>query len=211
MKSASYQAYFSYHKGPLQLCRAHFKRYIPGVQELAKTTDAERFCCDVLALHARLFRLWHRFRAGPEVRYGSVTRQQLINKSIPLQKGFFTLADRYLDSSGRDVRDLAKAMFQPCEKFFVFLEKDGVEPTNNSAQRALRCAVQWRKTSFGSRNANGEVTMARLLTVTQACRMQMRNPLHYLNHAIRSHRLAQQAHPASRLPAPPELLLPKSP
>jgi len=211
MKSASYQAYFSYHKGPLQLCRAHFKRYIPGVQELAKTTDAERFCCDVLALHARLFRLWHRFRAGPEVRYGPVTRQQLINKWIPLQKRFFALAGRYLDSSDRDMRNLAKAMFQPCGKFFVFLEKDGVEPTNNSAERALRCAVQWRKTSFGSRNANGEVTMARLLTVTQACRMQKRNPLHYLNHAIRSHRLAQQAHPASRLPAPPELLLPKSP
>ncbi len=172
---------------------AHFKRNILGVQEIAKTADAERFCRDALALHARLFRLWHRFRAGPEVRYGSVTRQQLINKSIPLQKGFFTLADRYLDSSGRDVRDLAKAMFQPCEKFFVFIEKDGVEPTNNSAERALRCAVQWRKTSFGSRSANGEVTMAHLLTVTQTCRMQKRNPLDYLNHAIRSHRLAQQA------------------
>ena len=168
------------------MCRAHFKRNIPSVRELAETTDAEMFCRDALALHARLFRLWRRFRAGPAVRYCPVTRQQVINKPIPLQKRFFALAGRHLDSSDRDVRNLAKAMFQPCEKFFVFLEKDGVEPTNSSAQRALRCAVQWRKPSFGS-------TMARLLTVTQTCRMQKRNPLHYLNHAIRSHRLAQQA------------------
>ena len=175
------------------MCRAHFKRNIPSVRELAKTTDAERFCRDALALHARLFRLWRRFRAGPAVRYCPVTRQQVINKPIPLQKRFVALAGRHLDSSDRDVRNLAKAMFQPCEKFFVFLEKDGVEPTNSSAQRALRCAVQWRKPSFGSRSANGEVTMARLFTVTQTCRMQKRNPLDYLNHAIRSHRLAQQA------------------
>jgi hypothetical protein len=35
--------------------------------------------------------------------------------------------------------------------------------------------------------------MARLLTVTQTCRMQNRNPLDYLKTAIRSHRLAQPA------------------
>jgi hypothetical protein len=35
--------------------------------------------------------------------------------------------------------------------------------------------------------------MARLLTVTQTCRMQNRHPLDYLNSAIRSHRLAQPA------------------
>lgn len=185
--------YFKYHKGSLQLCWAHFKRNILGVQKIAKTTDAERFCRDALALHARLFRLWHRFRAGPGVRYGPVTRQQLIEKSIPIQKAFFALADRYLDSGDREVRNLATALFVHCEKFFVFLEKHGVEPTNNSAERALRCAVQWRKTSFGSRSATGEVTMARLLTVTQTCRMQNRNPLDYLEAAIRSHRLAQPA------------------
>ena len=189
--SDRYQAYFSYHKGSLQLCWAHFKRNILGVQDLAKTTDAERFCRDALALHARLFRLWHRFRAGPGVRYGPVTRQQLIDKSIPIQKRFFALAERYLDSGDKDVRNLARAMFVHCEKFFVFIEQDGVEPTNNSAERALRCAVQWRKTSFGSRSANGEVTMARLLTITQTCRMQNRHPPDYLNSAIRSHRFAQ--------------------
>ena len=183
-------SYLKYHKGTGQFCWAHFKRNILGVQELGKTTDAERFCRDALALHACLFRLWHRFRDGPGVRYGPITRQQLIAKSIPLEKKFFALADRYLDSRDKQVANLALALLQHFERFFAFLRHEGVEPTNNIAERALRCAVQWRKISFGSRSAQGEVAVARLLTITRTCRMQNRPPLDYLVIAIRSHRKA---------------------
>ena len=185
--------YTKYHQGAAQFCWAHFKRNILGAQEIAKTTDAERFCRDALALHARLFRLWHRFQAGPEARYPVGDREQLILKSIPLQKKFFALGERYLDSKDKDVRNLAKALFVHCGEFFVFLEKDGVEPTNNAAERALRCAVQWRKTSFGSRSAKGEIAMARLLTVTRTCRMQNRNSLDFLATAVCAHRIAGPA------------------
>jgi hypothetical protein len=181
-------SYLKYHKGEGQLCWAHFKRNLLGALQIAKTTDAERFCRDALALHARLFRLWHRFRAGPGVRYGPVTREQLIAKSIPLEKKFFALADRYADSPDKDVRNLARALLTHFERFFAFLRNDGVEPTNNAAERALRSAVQWRKTSFGSRSARGEIAVARLLTVTRTCRLQNRQPLDYLGTAIRSHR-----------------------
>ena len=184
-------SYLKYHKGEGQFCWAHFKRNILGIQEIGKTTDAERFCRDVLALHARLFRLWHRFRDGPGVRYGPITREQLIAKSIPLEKKFFALAERYVDSPDKDVRNLALALLKHFEKFFAFLRNEGVEPTNNSAERALRCAVQWRKVSFGSRSAQGEIAVARLLTVTRTCRMQNRESLDYLGNAIRSHRKAQ--------------------
>jgi transposase len=184
-------SYLKYHKGEGQFCWAHFKRNILGVLEIAKTTEAERFCRDALALHARLFRLWHRFRDGPGVRYGPLTREQLIAKSIPLEKKFFALAERYADSGDKDVRNLALALLKHFEKFFAFLRNEGVEPTNNAAERALRCAVQWRKVSFGSRSAQGEIAVARLLTVTQTCRLRNKQPLDYLGTAIRSHRKAQ--------------------
>ena len=103
-----------------------------------------------MALHARLFRRWHRFRAGPGVRYGPITRDELIAKSIPLEKKFFALADRYVDSCDKDVARLALVLLQHFERFFAFLRNEGVEPTNNAAERVLRCAVQWRKISFGS-------------------------------------------------------------
>lgn len=183
--------YLKYHPGAGQFCWAHFKRNILGVLEISKTTEAERFCRDLLALHARLFRLWHRFRAGPGTRYGPITREQLILKSVPLEKKFFALAFGHLDSRDKDVQNLATALCLHFERFFTFLDKEGVEPTNNTAERALRCAVQWRKISFGSRSPQGELAVARLLTVARTCRMQNRSSLRYLGHAIRSHRGAQ--------------------
>jgi TolA-binding protein len=186
--SDRYAGYTAYHKGAAQFCWAHFKRNILGVQEIGKSTDAERFCRDALALHARLFRLWHRFRAGPATRYPIADREELIRRSLPIQMKFFALGERYLDSKDKDVRNLATALFVHCGEFFVFIEKEGVEPTNNAVERALRCAVQWRKTSFGSRSAAGETAMARLLTVTRTCRMQNRNSLGYLSAAVRAHR-----------------------
>jgi hypothetical protein len=182
--------YLKYHPGEGQFCWAHFKRNVLGVLQIAKTTEAERFCRDLLALHARLFRLWHRFRAGPGARYGPLTREQLIQKSVPLEKKFFALAFGHLDSRDKDVRNLATALCLHFERFFAFLDKEGVEPTNNAAERALRCAVQWRKISFGSRSPQGEIAVARLLTVARTCRMQSRSSLDYLGKAIQSHRNA---------------------
>jgi transposase len=62
---------------------------------------------------------------------------------------------------------------------------------NNSAERAERPAVQWRKTSFGNRSAEGEQAVSRLLTVTQTCRMQKRHVLTYLRQAIECYRRKQ--------------------
>ena len=187
--------YLKYHPGEGQFCWAHFKRNVLGVLEIAKTTETPRFCRDLLALHARLFRLWHRFRAGPVTRDGPITREQLIRKSVPLEKKFFALAFGHLDSRDKDVRNLATALCVHFERFFTFLDKEGVEPTNNAAERALRCAVQWRKISFGSRSPQGEIAVARLLTVAATCRMQNRSSLDYLGTAIRSHRKAQPGPP----------------
>jgi transposase len=185
--SDRFGAYLKYHKGRAQFCWAHLKRDLLGIQEFARTTDAERFCRDALALVARLFRLWHRFRGG------GLDRSALILKSIPLQKRFFYLCEQHLDSEDDEVRVLATALFQHCDRLFAFLEYPGVEPTNNSAERALRHAVIWRKGSFGNQSANGEVATARLLTVARTCVMQRRNALEFLTDSVRKHRTGQPA------------------
>jgi hypothetical protein len=181
-------SYAKYHQGKLQYCWAHFKRNILGALELAKTTEAERFCRDALALHARLFRLWHRFRGNAEARGAPISREQLRIQSIPIEKKFFALAERHLDSRDCEVRNLARALFVNFQHFFTFIEHEGVEPTNNSAERALRHAVIWRKIMFGNRSEAGEVAVARLLTVAATCKMQQRDALAYLTTAIRSYR-----------------------
>jgi hypothetical protein len=54
-------------------------------------------------------------------------------------------------------------------------------------------AVQWRKIVFGNRSTEGEVTTARLLTLTQTCQMQGRHALGHLTEAILRYRRHQPA------------------
>ena len=190
--SDRFSAYSKYHKGRAQYCWAHLKRNILGVLELTKNNEVEQFCRDALAGHARLFRLWHKFRDG------RIDRSQLILRSIPIEKRLFALGERHLDSPNRDVRNLAAVLFEHIPRLFLFVQQQGVEPTNNGAERELRPLVQARKVSFGNRSANGELATARLFTVAETCRIQGRDVLAYLSAAIISHRRSQQ--PASLLP-----------
>ena len=190
--SDRFGAYFKYHTGRAQLCWAHLKRDLLGILEFARTTEAERFARNALALTARLFRLWHRFRGG------GLDRAELIDQSIPLQKRFFGLCERHLDSTDKEVCVLASALFQHCDRLFAFIEYAGVEPTNNGAERALRHAVIWRKGSFGNQSRQGEIATARLLTVARTCVMQRRNAVEFLSESVRRYRAGQP--PLSLLP-----------
>jgi transposase len=57
---------------------------------------------------------------------------------------------------------------------------EGIEPTNNVAERALRPVVLWRKGSFGADSAAGSRFAERLLTVVATCRQQGRRLLDFL-------------------------------
>ena len=183
--SDRFSAYLKYHSGKAQFCWAHLKRNLLGILEFTKSSAVERFCRDALAQHARLFRLWHKFRGG------QIDRRQLLLRSIPLQKRIFELAEQHLDSPNREVRNLATALFEHNERLFTFLEHEGVEPTNNSVERALRTGVQWRKICFGNRSATGELATSRLLTVAETCDLQGLSILAYLSTAIACHRRRQ--------------------
>ena len=191
--SDRFTAYLKYHSGKAQFCWAHLKRNLLGILDLSKNSTVERFCRDALAAHARLFRLWHKFRGG------QIDRRRLLLRSLPIQKKIFTLAEQHVNSSHREVRNLARALWEHNERLFIFLEHEGVEPTNNSAERALRTGVQWRKICFGNRSATGELATARLLSVAETCQLQKLNILAYLSVAIVSHR--RHLRPAPLLPS----------
>jgi transposase len=69
-----------------------------------------------------------------------------------------------------------------------FVVTDGIEPTNNHAERLLRRGVLWRKGSFGCASERGCRFVERLLTVVQTRRLQGRSVLGYLHEAIVAHR-----------------------
>ena len=83
---------------------------------------------------------------------------------------------------------------------WTFARAEGVEPTNNVAERALRPAVLWRKGSFGSDSESGSRFAERLLTVVASCRQQGRQLLDFL---VAAGEAAVRGTPApSLLPAP---------
>ena len=189
--------YLKYVVGQRQFCWAHVTRNLLSALDLARSPAAKRFCRQALALDRRLFRLWHRYRGDPAARGSPLTRAQLIDKGLPIEKRLFALGERYLDAANTDVRNLALAFFVHNQHFFTFVHEEGVAPTNNAAERALRTAVQWRKIMFGTRSERGERAVERLLTIVRTCQLQEVNALVYLTAAIAAHRRRQ---------APPSLL-----
>ena len=90
----------------------------------------------------------------------------------------------------RTDRQLLKEV-EPALRLFVTVE--GVEPTNNAAERAIRPAVLWRRTSFGTHSQAGSNFVARMLTVVMTLRSQKRNVLEYMTTACRAAREGQPA------------------
>jgi transposase len=76
---------------------------------------------------------------------------------------------------------------------WTFARVEGVEPTNNRAERTLRPAVLWRKISFGNQSEAGCRFTERILTTVQTLRLQKRHVLTYLREALIAHRTAQPA------------------
>lgn len=187
LTSDRWGAYEKYHRGLAQLCWAHLKRDLQALAENGPSGTAVLFGRDGLAIVASLFRLWHKFQSGTIPRAVLRARMSRVRHRL----------DRLLvvNRGSRDdgVRVLGAALEKHFAKLFTFAEREGVEPTNNRAERALRPAVQWRKLSFGTQSATGEQAVARLLTARQTCRLQGRNSFAYLTDAITQHRAGQPA------------------
>jgi hypothetical protein len=74
---------------------------------------------------------------------------------------------------------------------WLFVSVEGVEPTNNAAERAIRPAVIWRRTSFGSQTQDGSTFVSRMLTVVTTLKSQHRNVLEFLASSVKATRERQ--------------------
>jgi transposase len=72
-------------------------------------------------------------------------------------------------------------------KLWAFVWNEGVEPTNNAAERALRHAVLWRKGSGGTNSGRGGRFVERVLSVRETCRQQGRGFLEYMVECCQAH------------------------
>jgi len=84
------------------------------------------------------------------------------------------------DDAGRFARHLEKLMGH----LWLFLIEDGVEPTNNRAERALRFAVIWRRMMQGTSSEKGDRWVERILSVKQTCRLRAMSTFDVLVDAV---------------------------
>lgn len=95
------------------------------------------------------------------------------------------LISRYRDCDN-EAGVFARRLEREMEHLFLFLKKEGVEPTNNLAERMLRFAVLWRKRSQGTRSQKGNRWVERILSLRQTCRINNKSSFDVLTDAIES-------------------------
>ena len=113
-----------------------------------------------------MFAYWHDYKDG------KLSRAQLIACMTPLQQQFEALLARAVAADIKDLSGSCRNMLAHKEALWTFAERDGVEPTNNHAERELRDFVLWRKRSFGTQSERGNLFAERVMSVAHTARKQ---------------------------------------
>jgi len=171
-----------------QVCWAHLRRDFQKLVD--RGGPAARLGEALLRIERRVFEEWHLFRGGT---FGRRALQNHLDGPARQLERLLRAGRRCADAKAAtfcaNVLELLPAVWR-------FVVTDGIEPTNNHAERLLRRGVLWRKSSFGCTSASGCRFVERLLTVVQTRRLQGRSVLRYLYDALVAHR---NGHPAPSL------------
>jgi transposase len=158
-----------------QLCWAHLLRDFAAMRD--RGGQSQELGEALLAQAHQMFTWWHRVCEGP------LHRSTFRAYMSPLRRE----VERLLDAGSRGgvpktagtCRDILKRR----EALWTFVQVDGVEPTNNAAERSLRPGVLWRKGSFGTQSEEGSRFVESMMTVVITLKQQQRNVLEYLTEA----------------------------
>ena len=167
-----------------QLCWAHLKREFIKISE--RPGVSQELGNRLLQQQEKLFELWQRVRDGTLARNDFVElvkdiRQQII--SLLQQAADYQITSKEKTPLAKTVRT-CRQLLKVEGAMWLFVTTPGVEPTNNAAERAIRPAVIWRRTSFGSQTKAGSIFVARMLTVVTTLKSQERNILEFITTAV---------------------------
>jgi transposase len=164
--------------GRLQWCWAHLKRDFQALIDGSCPT-AKRLGHDLMKPTDDLFALWKK------VRDGTISRRRFRRQMQPIRQRVDALLLRgYYNAF---TYGFCKELVEHGDNLWTFVDTEGVQPTNNAAEQALRHAVIWRKLSFGTQSVSGSRFVERLLTVIETCRRQSRDVFSWLVAAIQAH------------------------
>jgi transposase len=161
-----------------QLCWAHLKRDFQAMVDRANAGSAigeELLCCA-----QDLFTWWYR------VRDGTMSRSTFRRYVAALRPWVRSQLQAGRVCSCANTAGTCKELLALEPALWTFVRIEGIEPTNNAAERALRHAVQWRKTSQGTESETGSRFVENVLSVVATCRQQGRSALEFLTACCRA-------------------------
>lgn len=97
------------------------------------------------------------------------------------------ILDALLEGSQCDhvrTAETCRRLSNECYSLFVFVHHEGVSPTNNAAEQALRKSVIFRKLSFGTEAQTGSRNMTVIMSVSETCRRHGKQPIRYIHQAV---------------------------
>src|SRR5688500_11006343 len=170
-----YSAYNWYPVRWRQLCWAHVLRDFEARR--GRGGRSEEIGDALLAQAHQMFTWWHR------VRQGTLKRSTFRSYMTPLRRE----VERLLEAGSRcgvsKTVGTCRDLLDRGEALWTFVQGEGVEPTNNTAERSIRPGVLWRKGSFGTQSEEGSRFVESMMTVVATLKQQQRNVLEYLTAA----------------------------
>ncbi len=161
-----------------QICWAHLIRKFVSFAE--RSDAAGELGANLVLLSRTMMHAWH------EVRDGTMSRRKFrkfMAKLRPIIEGHL---ERGVQLGMRGVSGSCADILAHRLALWTFVDEEGVNPTNNAAEQALRSFVLWRKMSFGSKSERGTQFAVRIQTVVQTLRKQRRHVLSYLTEACQA-------------------------
>jgi transposase len=184
--------------GSRQICWAHLRRDMQAM--IDRDGDGAEIGRRLLWQSDKLFEAWHKARDG-------TIRQSTFLQTVAwlrpmvrstLERGAVCACPKTATTCGE--------LLRLWECLWTFTRVEGVEPTNNAAERALRHAVIWRRISGGTDSEAGSRLVERMLSVVATCRQQRRSVLDYLTRCHQARLGARSTPPLTRIPALAEVV-----
>jgi transposase len=169
-----FKAYLFWPMQRRQVCWAHLIRDFRAWSERQEGSIFQSIGGDLLDHARQMFEWWHR------VRDGTMSRTSFRKRMRPLQKDVERLLEAGESSCDAALAGKCADILKHRKALWTFVRIEGVEPTNNQAERDLRHAVILRKTSFGTDSVRGSRFIERMLTVVGSLRKQKRDPMSFL-------------------------------
>lgn len=155
-----------------QICWAHLLRKAVSFSE--RDGPSATFGRDLLNYIGILFEYWHDYKAG------KLDRATFRAWMAPVRAQVEELLARAVASNIDRLSGSCANILAHKAALWTFIDHDGVEPTNNHAERELRAFVLWRRRCFGAQSDRGNLFAERLMTVAHTARKQGQDVLRFL-------------------------------